>query len=96
MKLERANPVHESASCWTNVEMCITCPANMHQKFAKKKKKKKYIYIYIEINKTDKYTWVFSAMSWESSLSSSFILSLQELCVPMLNNDQSSYFTKNK
>ena len=46
MKLERANPVHESASCWTNVEMCITCPANMHQKFAKKKKKKK-IYIFI-------------------------------------------------
>ena len=97
MKLERANPVHESASCWTNAEMCITCPANMHQKFAKKKKKKKKnIYIYIEINKTDKHTWVFSAMSWESSLSSSFILSLQELCVPMFNNDQSSYFTKNK
>ena len=53
MKLERANPVHESASCWTNVEMCITCPANMHQKFVKKKKN---IYIYIEINKTDKHT----------------------------------------
>lgn len=39
---------------------------------------------------TNNHTCVFSARSSESSLSSSFIRSLQELCVPILNNDQSS------
>ena len=46
--------------------------------------------------KADNCTCVFSARSSESSLSSSFIRSLQELWVLMLNNDQSSYITTDK
>ena len=41
-------------------------------------------------------TCVFSATSSESSLSSSFIRSFQELCVPILYNDQSSFTMKKK